>query len=177
MAGQDESIHILTAQLKVLDKQRQDVVDELETLKRSRLLAGLSSLTKMELLDLRRTLTVLGQTLSTDLVVSGYVQLVHEEPAEGKKYSIRMGCRIVESPIGLRYEVHICTTNEDVKMVVRTMLTSNDTRDEQYYEEYGVDESERPPRNIWDIDWDFTHRIGLVGPLSAEDHYTECLTR
>ena len=173
MATHEEKLENLKNQEIELNKKEQQLYEErmrinyeIEKLD-AEFLAENSGLTRNELIRLRRTLTIIGQAVSSDNVIFANIRIEDQEPEETNggylgnhtnKYSISMSCSFVEDcATGLSYNVNIKTTNEAVKAVIRSMITSNECLDD-----------ETKPRNYWNADWDFHYKITLKNPMDKD---------
>jgi hypothetical protein len=132
------------------------------------LFGSVTELSKIAFLDLRRTLTVLGEVLGAKEVVSGWIQLVDDTPNKQKPYIVLIDCYTVANTEvnGIGYKVTIRTWSEDVRRIVRAMRISNDM---SYYDRETGEET--GPRNMWEIDWDNHYNVRVAHPLSEEEYY------
>ena len=179
MATREEKLENLKKQEVELNKKEQQLYEErmridyeIEKLD-AEFLAENSGLSRNELIRLRRTLTIIGGVVAADNVIFANIQIVDEEPDatsggylgdHTNKYSIRISCSFIEDYApGLSYNVTIKTTNDAVKAVIRSMISSNECLD---------DEEEKKPRNYWNTDWDFHYKITLKNPMGEDEFNT-----
>ena len=177
MATREEKLENLKQQEVELNKKEQQLYEERMRIDHEKqkldaeFLAENSGLTRNELIRLRRTLTIIGQAVSSDDVIFANIHIKDQEPDETNggysgnhtnKYSISMSCSFVEDYApGLSYNVTIKTTNDAVKAVVRSMISSNECLDD-----------ETKPRNYWNADWDFHYKITLKNPMASDEFET-----
>lgn len=126
-------------------------------------------------ITLRRSLTVVGQLLAGDDVLSGGFELVDEEPDEmdgghygdtkGLPFSLNVAtgfCLDVSPGLGVRATLK--TKNAKVRAIVREMITST---------EYVRDSEKHQERTYWSIDWDSYSRIEVKNPMTSEEYYAK----
>lgn len=149
------------------------LVDELETMKRKKLEEH-EGMTKKESLDLRRSLTILVNTLTTNGVPFATIRLVDADPEPIERgymgspvtlhFSFNVKAKMVmDYAMGFDYDVQICTKSEGVRRMVRHMI-----RQTGY-----VDDENDDKRTEWSIDWDYHRSIKIVDPLSDKDYYEQ----
>jgi len=179
MATREEKLESLKKQEIEVNKKQQELHEErlridyeIEKLN-AEFLAENSGLSRNELIRLRRTLTIIGQAVTSDNVIFANIQIIDEEPDitsggylgdHTNKYSIRVSCSFIEDYApGLSYNISIKTTNDAVKTVIRSMITSNECLD---------DEEEKKPRNYWNTNWDYNYKITLKNPMDSDEFNT-----
>ena len=124
---------------------------------------------------LRRSLTVVGELLAGENVLSGSFELVDEDPDEmdgghygdtkGLPFSLNVAtgfCLDVSPGLGARATLK--TKNAKVREIVREMITST---------EYIRDEEKHQERTYWSIDWDSYSRIEVKNPMTGEAYYAK----
>lgn len=171
IAAIEEKQNELRRKESELEEQRIELAKEKEMLEAQRL-AENGGLDESTMASLKMALTVVGKAISSDDVVFGGFDILHEEPDETEggyhgnhkhPFSISIDCSFVEDcAIGLSYSVKLKTTNEAVKAVVRSMITST---------EYIREEEQEEVRNSWRIDWDYHDKIILKNPYTIEEYY------
>ena len=154
---------------------KKTLVDELDMLKQ-KMLEQTGGLTKKERLDLRRALTIVGQTLTSQSVIHGKVELVDDDPVPTERgycgsaitlpYSFQMTCEFVSDwAMGIRYSLVIRTRSPAVRSLVCHMFRQRGCVDDT--------ETKDMERREWLIDWDYHRSIEVIEPLSESDYHEE----
>jgi hypothetical protein len=166
----------LQQKIEELQSEKAVIVDKLDALKKQQLETN-EGLSKKDTLDLRRSLTIVGESLSKGNVIFGTVHLVDSEPIPTDRgymgdvrslaYSYEMNCEMVmDFAMGYKYTVTIRTQNPAVRTIVRHML-----RQQGYVDDSQTLDGERTE---WVINWDYYQSIELIDPLSDNEYYEQC---
>jgi hypothetical protein len=157
---------------------KQTLADILDIWKQ-KMLQQTGDLSQKERLELRRALTIVGQTLTSASVIFGKVELVDDDPVPTERgycgnaitlpYSFEMTCEFVgDCAMGVRYSLVIRTRSSAVRTLVRHMF-----RQRGFVEDTLTTDMDRTE---WLIDWDYHKSIEVIEPLSESDYFDESNT-
>lgn len=177
MSSYDEKVAAIEKKKQELDeketqinKERKELDDELERIAVERTVEN-CGLSEEDMLILKRYLTIVGHAITGDDVIIGCVKLLDEEPEPYKNthlstkfYSIQMSCSPASDSVvlGMAYTVEIKTTNEYVKSIVRSMISST---------EYIPEECKNMRKDTWYAHWEDHSKFVLKNAISRGEYY------
>jgi hypothetical protein len=173
LATMNQQQRDIDEQIKILQDKRQELVQAAEELKKNELKSNFG-LSKRDNLELRRSLTILGETLVAKNVNFAEVTLLDDEPtptnggysgARTALYSFSMTCEYVNDfQMGFKYTVQIKTKSHAVRSIIRHMFRQEGPEEDEVLE----------LRERWSVNWDYHRGIQVVDPLDEETYFDMC---
>jgi hypothetical protein len=170
LAAMNQQQRDIDEQIKILQDKRQKLLEAAEDLKKNELKSNFG-LSKRDTLELRRSLTILGETLVAKNVNYAEVTLVDDEPeqtncgyssARTDLYSFSMTCEYVNDfQMGFKYTVQIKTKSPAVRSIIQHMFRQEGPKEEEVLE----------LRDRWTVNWGWNRAIHVVDPLDEETYF------